>query len=130
MERIIKFRGRDKLDGKFIYGYPELIKHFEGKKYLDVWLIRTGGHGCATFEIIGKPEQHTGLKDKNGTEIYENDIVKKANGMIREVGWNQKRCQIGLYSRSFDAWIANEFLSNKYEIIGNIHSEGNNEATR
>ena len=66
-------------------------------------------------------EQDLNRKDKNGKEIYEKDMVKKPNGSIREVGFNQTRCQFGLYSRSFEAWITNELISSECEIIGNIH---------
>lgn len=67
-------------------------------------------------------QQYTGLKDRNGKEIYEGDIVKCNGFPISEIVFMEGRF-IPVYSDgSYDAWEINSLnsVTNNIEVIGNI----------
>ena len=130
--REIKFRAWDKEKGKMFYPDCKGIEiNFDGVCEGKNWYIRDTRWKAdcgVTSHLTGILMQFTGLKDKNGKDIYEGDIAKFGSrlGFISEVKWLPKNSGFLIKDKWGEwQWLYDVVASTSFEIIGNIHENPN-----
>ena len=110
--REIKFRGFNKGTKKWYYGF------FTRTEYTGDYWIDGRTSGIVEEDSIG---QYTGLKDKNGVEIYEGDLVK-FGALTHKVIWNEERASFVLMFEKKSFYMS-DMDREKYNVVGNIYEE-------
>lgn len=111
--RELKFRAWDKVKNKMLFDADPFALHVSGSN--EPLLAETHKNENCIFE------QYTGLKDKNGKEIYEGDIVK--GGRLYGKNWQVVKYQ----NYGFYPFIVTDFdgdsmvRSVDIAVVGNIH---------
>lgn len=120
--REILFRGKKEYNGEWVFGslhieYGET--DIDGNRNIDYRIL--GMRGECDYVIPETVGQYTGLTDKNGTKIFEGDVVDilTENEEIGVIVYDDGGFQVDADGFSVD--LHSNINGTDLEIIGNIH---------
>jgi len=135
MKRTIKFRGKNRTTGEWVYGYY-YVEAIDNEGHFDhcSFIKQIYGDHYKDFKVDPKTVgQFTGLLDKKKVEIYDGDLIE-CDGMSYEVFWDISKCCFAVETDAKEE--CNRKESDGYfqlteddleflEVIGNIFDDKN-----
>ncbi len=119
--RVIKFRAWDKEGNNYSNWKPQMI-------YPENWEESVETKGSILNPCVNSKRfdfmQYTGLKDKNGVDYYEDDLVQ-CGDFIGQIYYEPKGCKYMWKHIKSDTYFDATFHDAGYrsEIIGNFHQD-------
>lgn len=117
MSREILFKAKNVATGEWVYGNYAFCDCYTKQQHY-IFQNKPLEYAIDENTIC----QYTGLTDKNGNKIWENDVVE-CQSIIGRIGWNETHMAYTILASvdgNMQYYYIDESLSSDIEVIGNI----------